>query len=202
MGAASGGQCEAALARHDEILRERWRGTRRAIVGKTTGDGVHAAFMKPQMTRSRRPSAGRLGVAAPSRGGCSRPVRVRWACTPVSRSTRGRLLRAGPEPGSRLMVGRARRTDRLFAGDRAIVRDSLPGRLGSWSISAPPLRATSSRPEQVFQWYIPDCGGSFRRCDRLLILAGNLPVAGHVVRRSREAGYGSRERCRYSSSGS
>jgi class 3 adenylate cyclase len=71
---------KAALARHDEILRDAIESHGGHVV-KTTGDGVHGAFATADDA-----VAAAVDGQPPSRG--DRPVRCAsaWVCTPVRRS--------------------------------------------------------------------------------------------------------------------
>ena len=107
---------QAALARHDEILRERGRRPAAGHVVKTTGDGIHAVFatahdaLDAAVAVQRGLGGGvvrRDGSVAGADGGAHRR----------GGAPRRRLLRQRGEPRGAADERRARRSDRGVGGD-------------------------------------------------------------------------------------
>ena len=163
-----------ALARHDEILRDAVAAHDGHVV-KTTGDGVHAVFatasdaVDAAVDAQRRAGArgvGRDGAAA----GADGPAHRR------SRAARRRLLRHRGEPRGPADGGRARRSDRVLAGDRRPRARRPRPRCELIDLG----RAPAARPRHAGACLPGDARRASRatslRCARSTRSRGNLPL--------------------------
>jgi predicted ATPase/class 3 adenylate cyclase len=164
---------KAALARHDEILREAVE-TQGGVVVKTTGDGLHAAFGSAEAALSAAAAAQR--ALAGERWEETGPLRVRMGI-----HTGAGELRDGDYFGPAL--NRAARLTAVAHGGQVLVslateelvRDSLNDESGLVELGEHRLRDLS-RPERVFQLQAPGLASEFPALQSLDALPGNLPV--------------------------
>ncbi|MCJ7438879.1 MAG: adenylate/guanylate cyclase domain-containing protein [Acidimicrobiia bacterium] len=162
----------AALARHDEILRDTVEGHGGHVV-KTTGDGLHAAFVTAHDA---------VGAAS---GAQAALTAEEW---PVPERLRVRIavhtgeaeVRDGDYYGS--AVNRAARLAAAAHGGQVLVslateelvRDALGEGVDLIDLGEHRLRDLA-RPEHVFQLVAPGLGREFGRVRSLDVFAGNLP---------------------------
>jgi predicted ATPase/class 3 adenylate cyclase len=162
---------KAALARHDEILRDAVESHGGHIV-KTTGDGVHAAFADP---------AGALTAAVTAQQGLVEaamdpPMRVRMGI-----HTGPAEVRDGDYYGN--PVNRAARLMSAAHGGQIVVslateelaRDHLPGGAALVDLGEHRLRDLA-RPERLFQLVVPGLPSEFPPLRSLETLPSNLPA--------------------------
>jgi predicted ATPase/class 3 adenylate cyclase len=164
---------QAALARHDEIVRSAIECHDGHLV-KTTGDGAHAAFATaPDAVAAAVDAQEQLvGEAWPLPGG----LRVRMGL-----HTGHAEMRAGDYYGP--AVNRAARVAAAANGAQIVithateelVRDGLPVGVGLLDLGEHRLRDLS-RPERVFQLTVPGLPRDFAPLRSLDAFPGNLPL--------------------------
>jgi len=163
---------KAALARHDEILREAITAHDGHVV-KTTGDGVHAAFAgAPEAVRAAIDAQLALSAATWDATG---PLRVRMGI-----HTGAGELRDGDYYGTAL--NRAARLMSVAHGGQILVslateeliRDSLGDRVELVDLGEQQLRDVV-RPERVFQIAHPDLRRDFPDLVSTASVQGNVP---------------------------
>ena len=162
-----------SLARHDELLRKSVEAAGGDIV-KTTGDGVHAAFGRPEDALAAAATAQRALAAEP--WGESGRLLVRMGV-----HTGGAEARDGDYYGT--SVNRAARLMSIAHGGQVLVsqatellaRDALPDDVDLRDLGEHRLRDLS-RAERVFQLVAPGLGTDFPPIRSLDAHASNLPV--------------------------
>ena len=174
----------AALARHDEILRDAVE-EHGGYVVKTTGDGLHAAFALARDAVSAALDAQRRLVAED--WVLPEPLRVRMGL-----HTGAAELRDGDYYGS--AVNRAARVSAAGHGGQILVslvteelvRDDVPAEASLVDLGEHTLRGVE-RPERVFQLSHPTITSQFPRLQTDERVSGNLPDArDSFVGRTRE----------------
>ncbi|MCJ7437005.1 MAG: adenylate/guanylate cyclase domain-containing protein, partial [Acidimicrobiia bacterium] len=174
----------AALARHDEILRDAVE-EHGGYVVKTTGDGLHAAFALARDAVSAALDAQRRLVAED--WVLPEPLRVRMGL-----HTGAAELRDGDYYGS--AVNRAARVSAAGHGGQILVslvteelvRDDVPAEASLVDLGEHMLRDVE-RPERVFQLSHPAITSQFPRLQTDERVSGNLPDArDSFVGRTRE----------------
>jgi predicted ATPase/class 3 adenylate cyclase len=164
---------KAALARHDEILRQAVESNNGYLV-KTTGDGAHAAFARAQDGIAAAVAAQQVITAEP--WALPEPLRVRMGLHTGTAELRdrdyygpalnraARLMSAGH--GGQILVSNA--TEEL-------VRDVLPSGAELIDLGTHRLRDLA-RPDRVFQVGAPGVDAQFAELRTLDSFPGNLPV--------------------------
>jgi predicted ATPase/class 3 adenylate cyclase len=164
---------KAALARHDEILRDAIE-TNKGHVVKTTGDGVHAAFGTAPDALATAVQAQRAMSAEP--WALPDPLRIR-----IGLHTGSAELRAGDYYGpalnraARLMAAGHGGQILLSNAAEELVRDSLPEGVTLLDLGNHSLRDLA-RPDRVFQVCVPALETRFPALRSLDSFPGNLPV--------------------------
>jgi predicted ATPase/class 3 adenylate cyclase len=167
------GAMPAALARHDELLRDAIEAGNGHVV-KTTGDGFHAVFANADEALAAATDA-QLRLQAES-WALPQPLRVR-----IGLHTCHVEMRDGDYYGSE--VNRAARLMAVAHGGQlvvsesvaALVRDQLPPDVGLVDLGEHRLRDLS-RAVSVFQVTHPELPREFAPLQSLDVLPGNLPV--------------------------
>ncbi len=164
---------QAAMARHDDILRDGVEANQGSIV-KRTGDGLHAAFNTPD-DALRSALLIQQTILAQS-WDITGPFRVRMGL-----HTGQAQLREGDYYGP--AVNRAARVMSVAAGGQVLlsnvtselVRGQLPGGASLSDLGRYRLRSLD-RPERLFQLQHPDIPGDFPPLKTSRITPNNLPV--------------------------
>ena len=165
-------RCSAALARHDELLREAVAAPRRVVI-KGTGDGIYAVF--PTADDAVAAAIAGQGAIAAEDWGPDGPLRVRMGLhTGVAEERGGDYF--GP------VLNRAARLMGLAHGGQVLcsqitadlVRDSVAPQVELVELGPHTLRDLD-RPELVFQVAHPELPASFPRLLSVDMGAGNLP---------------------------
>jgi predicted ATPase/class 3 adenylate cyclase len=164
---------KGALARHDQILRDAVEGHGGRVV-KSTGDGLHAVFGRPEDAVAAAVEA-QLGLEA-ERWFKTGPLRVR-----IGLHTGTAEARAGDYFGP--VLNRAARLAASAHGGQVVVseatvgvvRDALPVGVALEDLGELQLRDLT-RPERVFQVVHPDLPREFPPLRSLEAMPGNLPA--------------------------
>jgi predicted ATPase/class 3 adenylate cyclase len=163
----------AALARHDEILRNAVAGHEGYVV-KTTGDGIHAAFPTAHAALDAAVAMqhGLAGELFSETG----PLRVRMGlhtCEVQSRD--GDYYGSEVNRAARLMS--VAHGGQLLMSDAtaALLRDGLPGGVELWPLGQHRLRDLAE-PIAVFQVAAPGLAREFPPLQSLDAFPGNLPA--------------------------
>jgi len=164
---------QAALARHDVLLREAVEANQGTII-KTTGDGLHGVFASATDAVS-AVLAGQRALQA-ELWPAATPLHVRMALY-----TGEATLRAGDYYGT--AVNRAARLMSVASGGQslisqataAVIQDHLPPQAGLLDLGEHRLKDLV-RPERVFQLVAPDLPADFPRLKSLNAFPHNLPV--------------------------
>jgi predicted ATPase/class 3 adenylate cyclase len=160
----------AALARHDEILRDAVEGHHGSVV-KTTGDGVHAVFATARDAVDAAGAAQRA-LTAESWGQTGR-LRVRMGLHTCEAE-----YRDGDYYGSE--VNRAARLMSVAHGGQVVVSWATAGLVRDGSVELIDLGEHRLRDltnaERIFQVHAPGLGREFPRLRSLDVLPGNLPL--------------------------
>lgn len=163
---------QAALARHDAILRDAIRDHRGATV-KTTGDGFHAAFRTAPDAIAAAVTAQRALHAANS--GEAEPLRVRMALhTGVADERDGDYFGPTLNRAARLMaVGHGGQVLLSLAAQQ-LVRDLLPAQVALRDLGEHRLKDLTN-PEHIYQVVAADLPSDFAALRTLDHHPNNLP---------------------------
>ena len=165
---------QAALARHDEILRDAIAAHDGHIV-KTTGDGVHAAFATA--TDAARAALGaQRSTRRPSPGARPAPSRADGYPHRPGGAARRRLLRHRAQPGGTADVDRARWAGRALARPPRNWSPTRSTPTPSSSTSASTSSAISPRRSVSSSSCTRNFDATFLPLQSLDAFRGNLPV--------------------------
>jgi predicted ATPase/class 3 adenylate cyclase/tetratricopeptide (TPR) repeat protein len=164
---------KGALARHDAILRDAVEGHDGQVV-KATGDGVHAAFGRPQDAVAAALEAQRALDA--ERWAETGPLRVRMGLHTGTAETRaGDYFGPALNRAARLAASAHGGQVVVSEATVGVVRDVLPVGVGLDDLGEQRLRDLT-RPERVFQLVHADLPREFPPLRSLEAVPGNLPV--------------------------
>ena len=164
---------KAALARHDELLRDAVEAQGGAVV-KTTGDGLHAAFGSAEAALGAA-AAGQTALNG-QRWEVTGPLRVRMGLhTGAAEFRSGDYFGAALNRAARLMQAAHGGQVLVSLATEELVRDSLVAELGLAELGEHRLRDLS-RPERVFQLTGPGLERDFASLRTVDSFPGNLPL--------------------------
>jgi predicted ATPase/class 3 adenylate cyclase len=164
---------QAALARHDEILREAVE-TNKGIIVKSTGDGIHAVFGSAHDA---------LGASVAAQHGLDsemwptpRPLRVRMGVhTGEAEHRDGDYYGTATNRAARLMSVAHGGQILVSLSTEELLSDNLPDGVSLVDLGEHRLRDLS-RPDRIFQVSAAGLAGEFPPIRSLDAYPGNLPV--------------------------